>query len=178
MFRPVEYHNKLLTRTFGGDSKVANYALAFAIFTFGLLRDWLFKQAISEQPSHPLLLTPYVQAAAWATLGWGNVLVLSSMYRLGIQGTYLGDYFGFLLDDIVTGFPFNVSASPMYWGSFLSFLGTALMLAKPAGLLLAGWVYLVYHVALSLEDPFTASIYAKRDRERANGKNGHAKKHE
>lgn len=38
-----------------------------------------------------------------------------------------GDYFGLLLDDRVTGFPFNLLDNPMYWGSTLNFLGTALM---------------------------------------------------
>jgi phosphatidylethanolamine N-methyltransferase len=99
----------------------------------------------------------------------GNTLVLSSMWALGITGTYLGDYFGILMDEIVTGFPFSVSSSPMYHGSTLSFLGTALWFGKPAGVLLTGLVWTVYSIALRFEDPFTAEIYAKRDRE---GKKG------
>ena len=31
------------------------------------------------------------------------------MYALGVTGTYLGDYFGILMDEPVTSFPFNVS---------------------------------------------------------------------
>ena len=85
------------------------------------------------------------------------------MWALGITGTYLGDYFGILMDDIVTGFPFNVTGSPMYWGSCLSFLGTALWYGRPAGILLTGFVYVCYKVALTFEDPFTAGIYAERD---------------
>jgi phosphatidylethanolamine N-methyltransferase len=99
----------------------------------------------------------------------GNTLVLSSMWALGITGTYLGDYFGILMDEIVTGFPFNVSSSPMYHGSTLSFLGTALWFGKPAGVVLTGLVWVVYSIALRFEDPFTAEIYAKRERE---GKKG------
>lgn len=48
------------------------------------------------------------------------------MWALGITGTYLGDYFGILMDDIVTGFPFNVMGDPMYWGSSMCFVGVAL----------------------------------------------------
>lgn len=48
------------------------------------------------------------------------------MYALGVTGTYLGDYFGILMDDMVTGFPFNVVADPMYVGSGLSFFAVAL----------------------------------------------------
>lgn len=74
------------------------------------------------------------------------------------------------MDEMVTGFPFNVTGAPMYWGSVMSFLGTALYFAKPAGLLLTVWVYIVYVIALRYEDPFTSGIYAKRERERAAGK--------
>ncbi|RDA82988.1 hypothetical protein CP532_2420, partial [Ophiocordyceps camponoti-leonardi (nom. inval.)] len=162
-----EYHNKLLTNLFGGNSRRACYALAATIFSLGLIRDWLYKSAIQEQPSHPLLQTPISRLVAFALLASGNVLVLSSTWALGITGTFLGDYFGILMDRIVTGFPFNVCGAPMYWGSTMSFLGTALLLGKPAGILITAWVYFVYCLALRYEDPFTAAIYAKRDRERA-----------
>lgn len=56
----------------------------------------------------------------------GNVLVLSSMYRLGIAGTYLGDYFGITMRDRVACFPFNVMEHPMYGGSSMIFFGYAL----------------------------------------------------
>jgi methylene-fatty-acyl-phospholipid synthase len=102
----------------------------------------------------------------------GNVLVLSSMWALGVTGTYLGDYFGILMDEMVTGFPFNVTGSPMYWGSTMSFLGTALWFGKPAGLLLTLEVFIAYWIALKFEDPFTGEIYAKRERERAKGRKG------
>lgn len=92
------------------------------------------------------------------------------MWALGITGTYLGDYFGILMDDIVTGFPFNVTASPMYYGSTMTFLGSAIMYGKPAGILLTLEVLTIYLIALRFEDPFTAEIYAKRERERKSGK--------
>lgn len=130
----------------------------------------LYKTALSEQPEHPLLLSVYSQAAAATLFAGGNILVISSTWALGITGTFLGDYFGFLLDEMVTGFPFNVCGAPMYWGSTMSFLGSALWYGKPAGLLLTAWVYVVYNLALRYEDPFTAEIYAKRERERAAGK--------
>ncbi|KAI9751460.1 MAG: Phosphatidyl-N-methylethanolamine N-methyltransferase [Lichina confinis] len=109
------------------------------------------------------------ELTAYSFLVVGNVLVLSSMWALGLTGTYLGDYFGILMDDRVTAFPFNVTDAPMYYGSTLSFLGTALLYARPAGLLLTALVFTVYKIALSFEDPFTAGIYAKRERERQAG---------
>jgi phosphatidylethanolamine N-methyltransferase len=35
------------------------------------------------------------------------------MWALGVTGTYLGDYFGILMDEMVVGFPFNVTDAPM-----------------------------------------------------------------
>lgn len=84
------------------------------------------------------------------------------MWALGVTGTYLGDYFGILMDEMVTGFPFSVCSAPMYYGSTMSFLGTAILFGKPAGILLTAEVLVVYLIALRFEDPFTGAIYAKR----------------
>ncbi|KAI0133624.1 phospholipid methyltransferase [Xylariales sp. AK1849] len=165
-----EYHNNILTKLFGGRSQTACYALAVTIFSLGLVRDFLYERALRAQPSYPLLETSEAKYLAYALIASGNTLVLSSTWALGITGTFLGDYFGILMDHIVTGFPFNVTDAPMYWGSTCSFLGTALLYGKPAGLLITAWVWIVYKVALSYENPFTAEIYAKRDREGAAGK--------
>ncbi|KAJ2432885.1 Phosphatidyl-N-methylethanolamine N-methyltransferase [Coemansia sp. RSA 2440] len=69
------------------------------------------------------------------------------------------------MDARVTGFPFNVLDNPMYVGSTLSFIGVSLWHARPAGLLVAAYVWLVYHIALKFEGPFTSMIYAKRNAE-------------
>ncbi|KAK8053890.1 phospholipid methyltransferase [Apiospora saccharicola] len=163
-----EYRTHFLTKAFGGNAQTACYALAATIFSLGLFRDFLYERALRAQPSHPLLANePAVQWFAYGLLATGNVLVVSSTWALGITGTFLGDYFGILMDSMVTGFPFSVTDAPMYWGSACSFLGTALLYGKPAGLLLTVWVYVVYKVALAYENPFTAEIYAKRERRRA-----------
>ncbi|TAQ89470.1 hypothetical protein B7494_g2217 [Chlorociboria aeruginascens] len=161
-----EYHNKLLTKLFGGNSRLACYGLAVAIFSLGIFRDFLYERALRAQPSHPLLQTSLSKLIAYALIAGGNVLVLSSMWALGITGTYLGDYFGILMDKMVTGFPFNITNAPMYYGSTMSFLGTAILFGKPAGILLTAEVLAVYLIALRFEDPFTGAIYAKREEER------------
>ncbi|KAF4309722.1 Phospholipid methyltransferase [Botryosphaeria dothidea] len=162
----AEYHNKVITKLFGGNSLYGCYALAVTIFTLGIVRDAIYKSALEAQPPHPLLQTPASNYTAYALLAAGNTLVLTSMYALGVTGTYLGDYFGILMDAPVTSFPFNVTGSPMYWGSTMSFLGTALLFGRPAGVVLTALVYVAYSIALRYEDPFTAEIYAKRERER------------
>lgn len=170
----TEYHNKTLTKLAGGNALYGCYGLALTIFSLGIVRDAIYERALRVQPSHPLMEGFVAQGLAVALLASGNTLVLSSMWALGITGTYLGDYFGILMDEIVTGFPFNVTGSPMYWGSTMSFAGTALWVGKPAGLALTALVFVAYSIALRFEDPFTAEIYAKRERERASktGKGG------
>jgi phosphatidylethanolamine N-methyltransferase len=149
---------------------LACYGLAVVIFSLGIFRDFLYERALRSQPSHPYLQTALSTYIAYGLIACGNILVLSSMWALGITGTYLGDYFGILMDDIVTGFPFNITDAPMYYGSTMSFLGTAILFGKPAGVLLTAEVLLVYLIALRFEDPFTASIYAKRARQQEKGR--------
>jgi methylene-fatty-acyl-phospholipid synthase len=98
------------------------------------------------------------------------------MWALGVTGTYLGDYFGILMDEMVTGFPFNFTSAPMYYGSTMSFLGSAILFGKPAGILLTLEVLAVYLLALRFEDPFTAGIYARREEQRAQKKKKGGKK--
>lgn len=56
----------------------------------------------------------------------GYLFVVTSTLRLGIIGTFLGDYFGFLMKERITSFPFNVCTHPMYEGSTMIFLGYSL----------------------------------------------------
>ena len=90
--------------------------------------------------------------------------MLSSMYKLGVTGTFLGDYSGIFMDERVTSFPFNVSNNPMYHGSFLSFLGTALWYGKGVGVLLSLEVLLMYQLACRFENEYTDRIYAERSK--------------
>lgn len=158
-----EYHYKYLTKLAGGNSRLACYGLGATIFSLGILRDYLFERALHAQPTWSILLTSHFQNAAYCLIAAGNTLVLSSMWALGFTGTYLGDYFGILMDSIVTGFPFSITKSPMYYGSTMSFLGTAILYGKPAGIILTLEVLTVYLIALTFEDSFTSEIYAKRE---------------
>lgn len=115
----------------------------------GLNRDYFYKKALDDQPYFLPIHQPYF---AYALFTMGNILVLSSMWALGITGTYLGDYFGILMESPVTSFPFNVTSAPMYWGSTMSFLGVALYNGKVAGLLLTAEVYICYLIACRWEE--------------------------
>jgi hypothetical protein len=145
-----------LTRIFGGPYRGC-YFLAFTIFSLGILRDHLYQVALDEQPFYAPVHQPLVGGALFVI---GSVLVLSSMWALGVTGTYLGDYFGILMDAPVTGFPFNVTGSPMYWGSTLNFLGVALYKGKVAGILLTAQVFVLYWFALKWEE-YVYSLHAE-----------------
>ena len=111
-----------------------------------------YERALRHQPTLPVLVSPPFVYTAYGLIITGNVLVLASMWALGITGTYLGDYFGILMDERVTSFPFNITDAPMYYGSTLSFLGTAILYGKPAGVLLTAEVLAVYLMALRFEE--------------------------
>ena len=172
MFNPIfwniiarlEYNTHFLTKI-AGSPKKGCYILAFIIFSIGLGRDHVFNMALKSQDISPFLNTDLFKKIGYLSIIIGQILVLSSMYQLGITGTYLGDYFGILMNDRVTSFPFNVSNNPMYQGSTLSFLGISLINAKPAGLLVTIVVQIMYGIALLFEEPFTAKIYANRDKQ-------------
>lgn len=145
---------------------LACYALTIWIFSFSSYRDYLIRSTIQQQPQVSVsdAYAPAVQVLAVALFALGQVFVLSSFYKLGITGTFLGDYCGILMSAPVTSFPFNVLDNPMYVGSTLSFVGMALHYSSPVGMLLAVEVYLVYRIALLFEEPYTKRIYAQKRR--------------
>ena len=110
-----------------------------------------FNRALQEQPTVAMLPEPYATRVPVALFLIGQLFVLSSTWALGITGTFLGDYFGILMDHRVEGFPFNVLRDPMYVGSTLCFAATALWYESPVGLLITLYVYIVYTIALRFE---------------------------
>jgi len=160
-----EYRNKTIARQFCGNAYYGCYFLAIMIFSFGMLRDSLYNRAIQEQPTIPILPESYATLIPIALFSTGQLFVILSTWALGVTGTFLGDYFGILMDHRVEGFPFNVLRDPMYIGSTMCFGATALWFEKPAGLFLTLYVYIVYIIALRYEGPFTDAIYSKRDSE-------------
>ncbi|KAG0167004.1 Phosphatidyl-N-methylethanolamine N-methyltransferase [Apophysomyces sp. BC1034] len=158
----AEYRSHVLTKLAGGNPYRGCYALAVTIFSLGIFRDYVYKTALENQPTHPWLQTNVALVLAAVLFAVGNTLVLTSMWALGVTGTYLGDYFGILMSSRVTGFPFNVCENPMYIGSTYTFLATAIWYGSPAGVALTVLVYVCYQVALRYEGPFTSMIYEKK----------------
>ncbi|KAE8578830.1 hypothetical protein XENTR_v10023784 [Xenopus tropicalis] len=157
-----EYRTHTITRLFGSPY-IGCYSLGVVIISLAVLRSHCFTEAMKTQPHIGALESTGVYYLSWMLIGAGGVLVVSSFLALGFVGTYLGDYFGILMEKKVTGFPFNVMENPMYWGSTANYLGLALLNASPAGLLLTALVALCYKVAILYEGPFTEEIYRKKE---------------
>lgn len=91
----IEFNTHLITLVAMKNKYYGCYALAVYIFTFSLFRDYLFNNALASQPR--FFLGEYqsiVDLVAYVIGAFGFVLVSTSMWSLGITGTYLGDYFG------------------------------------------------------------------------------------
>lgn len=145
---------------------IACYLMMLWVFSFSSYRDYLIRQTIADQP-HVMFLedyTDYVTFLAMILFFLGQIFVLSSFYKLGLTGTFLGDYCGILMEAPVRTFPFNVLANPMYIGSTLSFFAIALFYHSPVGMLLTLEVYLVYRIALLFEEPYTRWIYEQKNK--------------
>ncbi|XP_056325423.1 phosphatidylethanolamine N-methyltransferase [Danio aesculapii] len=156
-----EHRTRGLTRLFGGPY-AACYSLAVLILLLNVYRSHSVTVAMKGQSRWDLLENLQVYYTGAALMAVGSLLVISSFLALGVTGTFLGDYFGILMDQKVTGFPFNVMDNPMYWGSTANYLGLALMNASPIGIVLTAVVALSYKVAIAYEGPFTQEIYRQR----------------
>jgi phosphatidylethanolamine N-methyltransferase len=142
------------------------YSLMLWIFSLSSYRDYLIRKTIQNQPK--LIMTEdysnFLESIAIGIFLLGQLFVLSSFYKLGITGTFLGDYCGILMNAPVTTFPFNILNNPMYIGSTLSFFALALYYMSPVGILLTIEVYLVYQIALLFEEPYTKRIYEQKNK--------------
>ncbi|KAJ0060279.1 hypothetical protein NL108_007775 [Boleophthalmus pectinirostris] len=160
-----EHSTRRLTALFGSPY-VACYCLGFIIILLNVCRSHSMTVAMKTQPRWEALERTEVYYMGVVLMVVGTVLVVSSFLALGFTGTFLGDYFGILMDEKVTGFPFNLIDNPMYWGSTANYLGLALIGSSPAGLTLTAIVAVAYKVAIQFEGPFTERIYQERSQRR------------
>uniref|UniRef100_A0A3Q1ELX3 Phosphatidylethanolamine N-methyltransferase n=1 Tax=Acanthochromis polyacanthus TaxID=80966 RepID=A0A3Q1ELX3_9TELE len=145
-----EYRTQQLSKLFGSPY-LACYALGFMIILLNVYRSHSMTVAMRAQARWEVMDRTDVFYIGIALMVLGTLLVVSSFLALGFTGTFLGDYFGILMDEKVTGFPFNVTENPMYWGSTANYLGLALIGASPVGLLLTATVAMAYKVAIRFE---------------------------
>lgn len=156
-----EHRTRTLSALFGSPY-VACYCMGFIILLLNVCRSHSMTVAMKAQPRCDVLDQAEVYYTGVGLMVVGTILVVSSFLALGFTGTFLGDYFGILMEEKVTGFPFNFIDNPMYWGSTANYLGLALIGCSPVGLVLTAVVAVVYKVAIQFEGPFTERIYQER----------------
>lgn len=92
----IEYNTKKISKLFCGNAKFAVYTIFVIIFTLGLTRNYSFKVVVDNSPylewnENICKILGLIFYAA------GMTLVVTSSWRLGIIGTYLGDYVKYYL---------------------------------------------------------------------------------
>nr|XP_005996757.1 PREDICTED: phosphatidylethanolamine N-methyltransferase isoform X2 [Latimeria chalumnae] len=162
-----EHQTRSLSKFFGSPH-IGCYCLGTIIVLLNCFRTHCFTETMNNQPKLESLQVTTAYYLGLFLLVLGTVLVLSSFYALGVTGTFLGDYFGILMEEKVTVFPFNIMENPMYWGSTANYLGWAIMNSSPIGLVLTAVVALVYKVAIAFEGPFTEEIYQQKQKSTKN----------
>uniref|UniRef100_A0A667XZY2 Phosphatidylethanolamine N-methyltransferase n=1 Tax=Myripristis murdjan TaxID=586833 RepID=A0A667XZY2_9TELE len=145
-----EHRTRRLSRLFGSPY-LACYSLGFLIILLNVYRSHSMTVAMKAQARWEAMERTEIFYTGVALLVLGTLLVVSSFLALGFTGTFLGDYFGILMEEKVTGFPFNIIENPMYWGSTANYLGLALIGASPVGLVLTAVVAVSYKVAIGFE---------------------------
>ncbi|KAM8888460.1 phosphatidylethanolamine N-methyltransferase [Synchiropus picturatus] len=160
-----EHRTRNLSRMFGSPY-LACYVLGFVILLLNVYRSHSMTVAMKAQARWDVMDQTCVFYAGVVLIVTGTILVVTSFLALGFTGTFLGDYFGILMEKKVTSFPFNVMENPMYWGSTANYLGLAFIGASPVGLILTAIVAVVYKLAIKFEGPFTEHIYRERSRQR------------
>lgn len=160
-----EYRTRRLSGLFGSPH-LACYCLGFVIILLNVYRSHCMTVAMKAQARWDAMDQPVIFYTGVALMVLGTLMVVTSFLALGFTGTFLGDYFGILMDEKVTGFPFSVTENPMYWGSTANYLGLAFIGASPVGLVLTFIVAAAYKVAISYEGPFTEQIYLQRSQRR------------
>ena len=146
----LEYYKKFVSKLFGSRD-IGLYVWSAIVFSLGISRNLLFKFVVDEQKKLDLPNT-YIDVIGYISYTIGMILVVGSSIRLGIIGTYNGDAFGILFPSKITGFPFNITSSPMYDGSTLNFLGHSLLHRSPVGVILTIWVYITYQLSCYFEE--------------------------
>ena len=157
-----EYKTRVVSRTLGGPRRGCT-ALAACIISLNYLRTSTFHTTVDEYGYWEPLNNELVEALGYLCVTAGALLVIASSWKLGFFISFMGDYFGLLLNSKVTGFPFNVVSDPMYVGSALVYLGLSLQHASVAGLFLTACIAVSYAIAIRFEGPFTTKIYQEKD---------------
>lgn len=156
-----EFYTKYFTKLLG-DNKLAADIFAHVLIEMGIFRNYMFTRACKSQSTFDMGKYDIIASiVSYFLMIEGAILVYMSYFRLGIHGVYYGDYFGILMKEKVTAFPYNYLDNPMYIGSTTLFLGMGLYYRSYTGVFLTCLVVLMYQFASFLENPMTELIYSE-----------------
>jgi len=108
-----------------------------------------YHAALEDQPRLQLLPEKYATTFPVALIGIGQLFVLTSTWALGVTGTFLGDYFGILMDHRVEGYVLSLCFPCKFYidipiDSPSMFCATQCMLVAPCALLVVPCGMLFY----------------------------------
>ncbi len=157
-----EFHTKYFSKL-AGDNRLAADIFAHILIEMGIFRNFIYHRVVKNQPQFDIGYDELITIISYVMLAIGMILVFGAYYRLGIHGIYYADYFGILMKEKVSAFPYNVTDNPMYGGSTLIFLSGALYHKAYCGFGLSVLAFLMYIVASILENPMTELIYSEEN---------------
>jgi phosphatidyl-N-methylethanolamine N-methyltransferase len=115
-------------RTSSAVTVVERLFFAFKGLQFGLFIAWCYVHG--GRFPFPAPHGPFVTALSWALAAAGQVLVVSTFYRLGRTGVFFGDQLGYAVPRCRT-FPFSLLAHPQYVGTLLTIWGGFMLVRFP-----------------------------------------------
>jgi phosphatidyl-N-methylethanolamine N-methyltransferase len=115
-------------RTSSAVTVVERLFFAFKGLQFGVFIAWCYIH--SGRFPFPAPHGPFVMALSWALAVAGQVLVVSTFYRLGRPGVFFGDQLGYAVPRCRT-FPFSLLAHPQYVGTLLTIWGGFMLVRFP-----------------------------------------------
>eukprot|EP01112_Ceratiomyxa_fruticulosa_P024095 TRINITY_DN957_c0_g1_i1.p1 TRINITY_DN957_c0_g1~~TRINITY_DN957_c0_g1_i1.p1 ORF type:complete len:203 (-),score=31.35 TRINITY_DN957_c0_g1_i1:36-644(-) len=169
----LEYHTRIFTKLIG---KHAIYFYAVYLMISALFRDHIMNETIVAS-SEQFILFPQEQAEVIGKLLFllGVGLNLWTLKALGIKGMYNGDSFGWLMNEPVTGGPFQYFSDPQYVGTTIAALGHAVTHQKTVGYLLTLVLGLTFYFSAKfVEAPHMNYIYSHREKSQLYNKPTHA----
>lgn len=162
----LEFHTKYFTKICDNNKILAADIFAHLLIEMGVFRNYMFGRAVENSPviELPAYIDIITLLISYILSFLGVLMVGGAYWQLGIHGVYYGDYFGILMKERVTAFPYNVFDNPMYQGSQTLFFSIALRKKSPTGMFLTFVVFCMYKVASYLEMPMTELIYSEENR--------------
>lgn len=168
-----EFHTKFFTKLCKNNKVLAADVFAHILIEMGIFRNYMFNRAVSNNPTIQFSdnVELIISVFSYLLMFISFIIVAGSYWQLGIHGIYYADYFGILMDEKVTAFPYNILDNPLYVGAQMLFLSKALLNKSPTGIILFVLASIMYRVASYLEMPLTDLIYSEENRAKVQKEN-------